>query len=97
MKERDKPDESRKTEKTITMTEESWDILLAYLASDTQRRKATLETWQRIAKERKEDRPPLPCNSEEIIEYLQRQENAIEELLKKIDSTLPLQGSMDCG
>lgn len=97
MKERDKPDESRKTEKTITMTEESWDILLAYLASDTQRRKATLETWQRIAKEREEDRTPLPCNAEEIIEYLQRQENAIEELLKKIDSTLPLQGSMDCG
>ncbi len=72
-------------EKTVTMTQKQWGILVNYLLMSTKYREGEADTWAQLAGEKKEDGSPKYKHAAENAEYWRQLMADIEEIRKKIE------------
>lgn len=71
---------------TVTMTNEEWNLLSAYLIMSTNHRKGEAEAWAELATEKDENGQPTFKNAASNAEFWQKIITEMEKAIKTIDS-----------
>ena len=71
--------------RSVTLTNEQWYRLSFYILATTNYRKGEKEAWEKLALEKNEDGTPLFENAAPNVEYYEKLEKSLTEIIETIE------------